>query len=88
MSERNRNSKIKEDTKETKEKIAVEIFKILITAVITSISTCCVWGIQSRSENKREDKYKKIEVIQEYTEICAEYDLLVQQIIDNCHSAN
>lgn len=80
MSAENRNSKLKKDTKE---KIAVEILKILITAVITSISTCCVWGIQSRSENKREDKYKKIEVIQEYTEVCAEYDLLVQQIIDN-----
>ena len=85
MTEKNRNSKIKEDTKEKKE-IGVEILKILMTAIITSISTCCVWSIQSRSENKREDKYKKIEVIQEYAEVCTEYELLVQQIIDNKHT--
>lgn len=68
---------------EIKRKIIIEVSKILITAVITSIATCSVWTIQTRSENKRQDKYKKMEIVQEYAKDIMAFENLRQCIIDN-----
>ncbi len=73
----------KEVQGKTKKIIFNEILKILVTALATSIATCCVWGIQTRSENEREDKYKKIELIQDYVEVLVKYEQTYQLIIDN-----
>ena len=67
----------------TKKNLFNEIFKIFVTALTTSIATCCVWGIQTRSENEREDKYKKIELVQDYVEVLVKYEQTYQLIIDN-----
>ena len=68
---------------EMKRKIIMEVSKILITAVITSIATCSVWTVQTRSENERQDKYKKMELVQEYAKDVMAFENLRQCIIDN-----